>query len=99
MFFIIIFQSSIPSFPLGIEKGRERTALVGGCFAVLRYKIAKQTLEAEDGVVLSDQSLEDVQRWRDIVRFYRSGKKVGDTEPAKFLEKARFGEHSSGQRD
>ena len=50
MFFIIIFQSSIPSFPLGIEKGRERTALVGGCFAVLRYKIAKQTLETEDGL-------------------------------------------------
>ena len=74
MFFIIIFQSSIPLFPLDIEKGRERTDFsdgagfylsddhlkaaewgkkitpVGGCFAVLRYKIAKQTLETEDGL-------------------------------------------------
>ena len=74
--------------PKAVEWGK-RMSLVNGCCAVLRYKIAKKTLEAPDGIILSDQS-PDIERWREIVRFNRSGKTVGDQKLKNLLRKTRF---------
>ena len=65
-------------------------SLVNGCYAVLRYKIAKKTLEDPDGIILSDQSSEDIERWREIVRFNRSGKTVGNQKLKNLLRKTPF---------
>ena len=59
--------------------------------AILRYKIPKQFwVDNMDGIQLSIESPEDMQKWRSIIRYNRSGKEEGRKQMKRKMESIPF---------